>query len=52
MVFQFKNAIGVGAMSEELIEAGFLAVLMHGGPAMMHTMPLPSAANEFAAAAV
>jgi len=30
-----------------LVEAGFLAVLMHGGPALMYLTPLLDAVNEF-----
>lgn len=50
VAFHVKNAIGAGATREELIEAGFLAVLMHGGPAMMYMTPLLAAAAEFGAA--
>lgn len=50
VAFHVKNAIGAGATREELIEAGFLAVLMHGGPAMMYMTPLLKAADEFGAA--
>lgn len=35
------------AKRDELIEAGFLAVLMHGGPAMMYMTPLLKALDEF-----
>jgi len=48
IAFHVKNAIGAGARRDELIEAGFLAVLMHGGPAMMYMTPLLAAIDEFA----
>ncbi len=42
-----KNALNAGASRDELVEAGFLAVLMHGGPALMYLTPLLDAVNEF-----
>ena len=42
-----KNAIEAGATPEQLIEAGFVAVLMAGGPALMHLIPLMDAINQF-----
>jgi len=47
IAFHVKNAITAGAHRAELIEAGFLAVLMHGGPAMMYMTPLLKAIDEF-----
>jgi AhpD family alkylhydroperoxidase len=47
IAFHAKNAIQAGARRDELIEAGFLAVLMHGGPAMMYMTPLLKAIDEF-----
>lgn len=41
-----KNALQAGAQRDELIEAGFLAVLMHG-PALMYLTPRLDAVNEF-----
>lgn len=49
VAFHVKNAIGAGATREELIEAGFLAVVMHGGPALMYMTPLLAALDEFGA---
>ncbi len=40
IILHTKNAIEAGATPEELIEAGFVAVLMAGGPALMHLIPL------------
>ncbi|MCL4307900.1 MAG: carboxymuconolactone decarboxylase family protein, partial [Candidatus Thermoplasmatota archaeon] len=37
-----------GATRGELMEAGFVAVVMHGGPALMYLGPLVEAVNEFA----
>ncbi|OYT60093.1 alkylhydroperoxidase [Euryarchaeota archaeon ex4484_178] len=42
-----KNALDAGATPEELIEAGFVAVLMAGGPALMHLIPLMKAIEKF-----
>jgi AhpD family alkylhydroperoxidase len=30
-----KHAVHIGASRDEMVEAGFQAVLMHGGPALM-----------------
>ena len=51
IAFHVKQAVDAGAGRDELIEAGFLAVLMHGGPAMMYMTPLLKAIEEFGAAA-
>jgi AhpD family alkylhydroperoxidase len=42
-----KQALEAGATRDELIEAGFQAVLMHGGPALMYMTPLLEAIEEF-----
>lgn len=42
-----KGAAAAGASRDEVMEAGFLAVLMHGGPALMYLTPLTSALDEF-----
>lgn len=42
-----KQAIGVGATRDEIIEAGYLAVLMHGGPALMYLIYVVEALDEF-----
>jgi len=46
-----KSAIEAGATRDEIMEAGFQAVLMHGGPALMHLVLLEDALNEFGASA-
>jgi len=38
-----RKALEAGAKPEELIEAGLVAVLMAGGPALMHLIPLMKA---------
>ncbi|MGC9291361.1 MAG: carboxymuconolactone decarboxylase family protein [Acidobacteriaceae bacterium] len=42
-----KSAIAAGATRDEIMEAGFLTVLMHGGPALMHLTYLTRALDEF-----
>lgn len=42
-----KHAIKAGATRDEMIEAGFQAVLMHGGPALMYLVLLYQALDEF-----
>ncbi len=42
-----KNALDAGANPDELIEAGFVAVLMAGGPALMHLIPLIKSIEKF-----
>ena len=41
------KALDAGAKPEELIEAGLVAVLMAGGPALMHLIPLMKAIEKF-----
>lgn len=36
IAFHVKNALDAGATEEEIIEAAWVAVLMGGGPALMH----------------
>lgn len=48
VTFHVRNAVRAGATRNEIIEAGFQAVIMHGGPAFMWMTPLMQAANEFA----
>ena len=43
-----QHAISAGATRDEVIEAGFMAVIMHGGPALMYMTPLLQALDEFA----
>lgn len=47
IAFHVKNAIGAGATRDETMEAGFMAVVMHGGPAMAYLTPLVEALDEF-----
>jgi len=42
-----QHAIGAGASRDDVIEAGFMAVVMHGGPALMYMTPLLEAVNDF-----
>ena len=42
-----KHAVKAGATRDELVEAGFQAVLMHGGPALMYLVLLFKALDEF-----
>jgi len=42
-----QHAVGAGAGRDEVIEAGFMAVVMHGGPALMYMTPLLEAVDEF-----
>lgn len=49
IAFHVHNAVTAGATRGEIIEAGFQAVIMHGGPAFMWMTPLYQAVDEFAA---
>ena len=42
-----QHAIKAGASRDDVIEAGFMAVVMHGGPALMYMTPLLEAVNDF-----
>ncbi|HFC09411.1 MAG TPA: carboxymuconolactone decarboxylase family protein [Chloroflexi bacterium] len=44
-----KGALDAGASRDEIMEAAFQAVLMHGGPAMMYLTPLVEAIDAFTA---
>jgi len=44
-----KHALAAGATRDELVEAGFMAVIMHGGAALMYMTPLLQAVGEFSA---
>ena len=48
IAFHVSAAVSAGATRGELMEAGFVAVVMHGGPALMYLGPLVEAVNEFA----
>jgi alkylhydroperoxidase/carboxymuconolactone decarboxylase family protein YurZ len=37
----------LGTIKEEILNAGFQAILMHGGPALMYMIPLVEAIKEF-----
>ncbi len=47
IAFHVKNAFEAGATRNEIVESGFQAVLMHGGPALMHLGLLLQAIEEF-----
>ena len=42
-----RHAAEAGATKDEIMSAGFMAVLMHGGPALMYLTPLSRAVDEF-----
>jgi AhpD family alkylhydroperoxidase len=46
IAFHVDAAIKAGATKDELIESGFEAVLMGGGPALMYMQPLVKAIEE------
>lgn len=48
IAFHAKNALDAGASRDEIMSAGFMAVLMHGGPALMYMMRLSEALDELA----
>ena len=47
IAFHVEQAVGAGASRDEIAEAGFMAVVMHGGPAYMYMTPLFQALDEF-----
>ena len=47
IAFHVKQAVLAGATRDQVAEAGFMAVLMHGGPALMYLVPLFKALDEF-----
>ncbi|HEB59252.1 MAG TPA: carboxymuconolactone decarboxylase family protein [Gammaproteobacteria bacterium] len=47
IAFHVQQAARHGASRDELVEAGFMAVIMHGGPAYMYMTPLMQAIDEF-----
>ncbi|RMG53486.1 MAG: carboxymuconolactone decarboxylase family protein [Gammaproteobacteria bacterium] len=49
IAFHVDQALKAGASREEIVEAGFMAVIMHGGPAYMYMTPLLEAVDEFSA---
>ena len=42
-----RNALDAGATRDQVMSAGFMAVIMHGGPALMYLTPLTEALDEF-----
>jgi AhpD family alkylhydroperoxidase len=47
IAFHVDQAVKSGANRDEIIEAAFMAVIMHGGPAYMYMTPLLEALDEF-----
>lgn len=47
IAFHVEQAVTAGATRDEIVEAGFMAVIMHGGPAYMYMTPLFEALDEF-----
>lgn len=47
IAFHVQQAVKDGASRDEIMESGFMAVLMHGGPAYMYMTPLLEALDEF-----
>ncbi len=48
IAFHVRNAVRAGATKDEMIAAGFQAIVMRGGPAFMWMTPLFAAVDEFA----
>lgn len=48
IAFHVEQAVSAGASRDAIVEAGFMAVIMHGGPAYMYMTPLLEALDEFA----
>ncbi len=48
IAFHVEEAVKAGASRDQIVEAGFMAVIMHGGPAYMFMTPLLKAVDEFA----
>ena len=47
IAFHVEQAARAGASRDAIVEAGFMAVVMHGGPAYMYMTPLFEAVDEF-----
>ncbi len=47
IAFHVEQAAAAGATRDEIVEAGFMAVIMHGGPAYMYMTPLFEALDDF-----
>ena len=42
-----KHMVEAGATSEQVMSAGFMAVIVRGGPALRYLQPLTEALREF-----
>jgi AhpD family alkylhydroperoxidase len=49
IAFHVENAVKHGATHAEILDAASMAILMHGGPALMYMIPLKEALDEFEA---
>lgn len=47
IAFHVEQAVKGGATRDEIVEAGFMAIIMHGGPAYMYMIVLMESLNEF-----
>jgi len=47
IAFHVEGAVKAGASRDEIVEAGYMAIIMHGGPAYMYMTPLLQALDEF-----
>jgi len=47
IAFHVEGAVKAGASRDEIVESGYMAVIMHGGPAYMYMTPLLQALDEF-----
>lgn len=47
IAFHVEQAVKDGATRDEIVEAGFMAIIMHGGPAYMYMIVLMESLNEF-----
>jgi AhpD family alkylhydroperoxidase len=47
IAFHVKKAFILGATRQEILDAASLAILKHGGPALMYMIPLMNALEEF-----
>lgn len=47
LTFYVRAALNKGATRQEILDAASMAILMHGGSALMEMIPLVKALNEF-----
>lgn len=47
IAFHVEEAAKAGATRNEIVEAGYMAIIMHGGPAYMYMTPLLQAVDDF-----